>query len=64
MKAGILRKKSIRNAVAIKILGFVAQALLMAILLHALFALVLIDFRFTAFLNGTHGCIVCWLEIG
>jgi hypothetical protein len=36
----------------------------MAILLHALFALVLIDFRFTAFLNGTHGCIVCWLEIG
>jgi hypothetical protein len=27
----------------------------MAILLHALFALVLIDLRFTAFLDGAHG---------
>lgn len=39
-------------------LRLVAQALLVAILLHALLALVLIDFRFTAFLNGAHGC--CW----
>ena len=40
------------------ILGLVAQTLLMAILFHALLALVLIDFRFTAFLDGTHGGIV------
>ena len=31
----------------------------MAVLLHALLALVLVDFRFTAFLDGAHG--VCWL---
>jgi hypothetical protein len=32
----------------------------MAILFHALLALVLVNFGFTAFLNGTHGCI-SWL---
>ena len=36
-------------------LGLVAETLLMAVLLHALFALVFIDLRFTAFLNGAHG---------
>ena len=39
------------------ILGLVAQTLLMAILFHALLALVLINFRFTAFLDGTHGLV-------
>ncbi len=38
-------------------LGLVAQTLFMAILFHALLALVLIDFRLTAFLDGTHGCL-------
>ena len=35
--------------------GLVAEALFMAVLLHALFALVLVDLRFTAFLDGAHG---------
>lgn len=46
-----------KRCCADEILGFIAQTLLMAILFHALLALVLIDFRFTAFLNGTHGCV-------
>ena len=48
----------IRNAVAHRqFLGLVAQTLLMAILFHALLALVLVNFRFTAFLDGTHGLV-------
>jgi len=43
-------------------LGFVAETLLVAILLHALLALVLVDFCFTAFLDGAHG--FCWLCYG
>ena len=39
-------------------LGLVAETLLMAILLHALFALVLIDLGLTAFLDGAHGSCV------
>ena len=35
-------------------LGLVAQTLLVAILLHALLALVLVDLCFTAFLDGSH----------
>jgi len=38
-------------------LGLVAEALFMAILLHAFFALVLVDLCFTAFLNGAHGVL-------
>jgi hypothetical protein len=34
----------------------------MAVLLHALFALVLIDLRFTAFLDGAHGSCGVRLE--
>lgn len=34
----------------------------MAVLLHALFALMLVDFRFTAFLNRAHG--VCFRGLG
>jgi hypothetical protein len=30
----------------------------MAVLLHALLALVLVDFRFTAFLYGAHGSFI------
>ena len=33
----------------------------MAVLLHTFFTLVLIDLRFTAFLNGTHGNL--WSEL-
>lgn len=36
-------------------LGLVAQALFMAILLHALLAFMLIDLRLSAFLDGAHG---------
>jgi hypothetical protein len=36
-------------------LGLVAETLFMAVLLHALLALVLVDLRFTAFLDGAHG---------
>ena len=42
-------------------LGLVAQTLLMAVLLHALLALVLIDFGLTAFLNGAHGVLLSGL---
>jgi hypothetical protein len=35
--------------------GLIAEALLVAILLHALLALVLVDFGLTAFLDGAHG---------
>jgi hypothetical protein len=45
-------------------LGLVAQTLFMAILFHALFALMLVDFRFTAFLDGTHVCISLLLGEG
>jgi hypothetical protein len=38
-------------------LGLVAETLFMAILLHAFFALVLVDLCFTAFLNGSHGVL-------
>ena len=34
----------------------------MAVLLHTLFALVLIDLRFTAFLDGAHGG--CGVRLG
>jgi hypothetical protein len=36
-------------------LGLVAETLLVAVLLHALLALVLIDLSLTAFLDGAHG---------
>ena len=42
-------------------LGLVAQTLLVAILLHALLALVLVDFGLTAFLNGAHGVLLSGL---
>ena len=36
----------------------------MAVLLHALLALVLVDFRFTAFLDGAHGvCCRCYVTV-
>ena len=36
----------------------------MAVLLHALFALVLVDFGFTAFLDGAHGgCVRGWYAV-
>jgi len=36
----------------------------MAVLLHALLALVLIDFRFAAFLDGAHGvCVRGWFAV-
>jgi hypothetical protein len=35
--------------------GLVAEPLLVAVLLHALLALVLVDLCLTAFLNGAHG---------
>ena len=36
----------------------------MAVLLHALLALVLVDFRFTAFLDGAHGvCCRCCVTV-
>jgi hypothetical protein len=38
--------------------GLVAETLFMAVLLHALLALVFVNFRFTAFLNGAHGVCV------
>ncbi len=41
-------------------LGLVAETLFMAILLHALLALVLVDLCFAAFLNGAHGIIRGW----
>ena len=44
-------------------LRLVAQTLLVAIRLHALATLVLIDFRFTAFLQGTHDTGVGLLEV-
>jgi len=42
------------------LLGLVAETLFMAILLHALLALVLVDLCFTAFLNRAHGIILGW----
>ena len=36
-------------------LGLVAETLFVAVLLHALLALVLVDLGLTAFLNGAHG---------
>jgi hypothetical protein len=41
-----------------QVLGLVAETLLVAVLLHALLALVLVDLCFTAFLDGAHGCCV------
>ncbi len=38
-------------------LGLVAETLFMAVLLHALLTLMLIDLCFTAFLNGAHGIL-------
>jgi hypothetical protein len=35
--------------------GLVAETLLVAVLLHALLALVFVDLGFTAFLDGAHG---------
>jgi hypothetical protein len=44
--------------------GLVAETLLVAVLLHALLALVLVDFRFTAFLDGAHGvCCRCYVTV-
>ena len=37
------------------VLGLVAQALFVAVLLHALLALVLVDLGLAAFLDGAHG---------
>jgi hypothetical protein len=42
--------------------GLVAETLLVAVLLHALFALVLIDLGFPAFLDGAHGGCGGWLR--
>jgi hypothetical protein len=39
-------------------LRLVTETLLVAVLLHALFALVLVDLRFPAFFNGAHGVTV------
>ncbi len=39
-------------------LGLVAETLFMAVLLHALFALVLIDLGLTTFFDGAHGYTV------
>src|SRR5690606_12978605 len=50
---------------AVKTSGLVAQTLLMAVLLHALLALVLVDLRLTAFLQRAHGrCLVVavWMK--
>ena len=41
-------------------LGLVAETLFMAVLLHALLTLVLVDLCFTAFLNGAHGIVRGW----
>ena len=41
-------------------LGLVAETLFMAVLLHALLALVLVDLCFAAFLNGAHGLMRGW----
>jgi hypothetical protein len=38
-----------------QVLGPVAETLLVAVLLHALLALVLVDLGLTAFLDGAHG---------
>jgi len=46
---------ALRLGAELKALRPVAETLLMAVLLHALFALVLIDLGLTAFLNGSHG---------
>jgi hypothetical protein len=35
--------------------GLVAETLFVAVLLHALLALVLVDLGFTTFLDGAHG---------
>ena len=44
--------------------GLVAETLLVAVLLHALLALVLVDFCFTAFLDGAHGvCCRCYVTV-
>jgi hypothetical protein len=44
--------------------GLVAQTLLVAVLLHALLALVLVDLGFTAFLDGAHGvCGRGWFAV-
>ena len=39
-------------------LGLVTKALLVAIGLHALFALMLADFRLTTFFKASHGIVV------
>jgi hypothetical protein len=41
-----------------QVLGLVAETLFVAVLLHALLALVLVDLGLTAFLDGAHGCCV------
>ena len=55
---------AMRRGVGAEGLGLVAETLLMAILLHALFALMLVDLRFTAFLYGAHGvCVRGWFAV-
>ena len=44
-------------------LGLVAETLFMAVLLHALLTLVLVDLCFTAFLNRAHGIIRGWCSM-
>lgn len=46
---------SMQPGVPARLLGLVAKALLVAVRLHALFALMLADFRLTTFFETSHG---------
>jgi hypothetical protein len=50
-----MRVSGDRSINPVQRLGLVAETLFVAVLLHALFALVLVDLGLTAFLDGAHG---------